>query len=35
VDFVALVYYGQDPNSREPGLRWLDDDHVSVDLSPK
>lgn len=29
-DFIALVYYG--PNSREPGLRWLDDDHVSVDL---
>jgi hypothetical protein len=32
VDFIALVYYGQDPNSREPGLRWLDDDRVSVDL---
>jgi len=30
VDFIALVYY--DPNSREPGLRWLGDDHVSVDL---
>jgi hypothetical protein len=31
-DFIALVYYDQGPNSREPGLRWLDDDHVSVDL---
>ena len=30
VDFIALVYYG--PNWREPGLRWLDDDHVSVEL---
>jgi hypothetical protein len=30
VDFIALVYYG--PNSREPGLRWLDDDQLSVDL---
>ena len=30
VDFIALVYYG--PNSREPGLRWLDDNQLSVDL---
>ena len=32
VDFIALVKYGQGSYSREPGLRWLDDDHVSVDL---
>jgi hypothetical protein len=31
-DFIALVYFGQGPNWHEPGLRWLDDDHVSVDL---
>jgi hypothetical protein len=32
VDFITLVYYDQGPNSREPGLRWLDDDQLSVDL---
>lgn len=32
VDFIALVYYDQGPNLHEPGLRWLDDDHLSVDL---
>ncbi|HXN88699.1 MAG TPA: hypothetical protein VN890_05015 [Methylocella sp.] len=31
-DFIALVYYDQGPNLREPGLRWADDDHLSVDL---
>jgi hypothetical protein len=31
-DFIALVYYDQGPNSREPVLLWLADDHVSVDL---
>jgi hypothetical protein len=31
-DFIALVYFNQGPNLHEPGLRWLDDDHVSVDL---
>jgi hypothetical protein len=31
-DVFALVYYDQGPNLHEPGLRWLDDDHVSVDL---
>jgi hypothetical protein len=31
-DVIALVYYDQGPNLHEPGLRWLDDDHVSVDL---
>jgi hypothetical protein len=32
MDFIALVYYDQRPNSREPGFRWLDDDQLSVDL---
>jgi hypothetical protein len=31
-DFIALVYFNQGPNLGEPGLRWLDDDHLSVDL---
>jgi hypothetical protein len=31
-DFIALVKYGQGSYSREPGLRWLDDDQLSVDL---
>ncbi|MDQ6703760.1 MAG: hypothetical protein M3Z96_12005 [Pseudomonadota bacterium] len=32
VDFIALVYFDQGPNMHEPGLRWLDDDQLSVDL---
>jgi hypothetical protein len=30
--FIALVYYDQGPKPREPVLRWIDDDHLSVDL---
>jgi hypothetical protein len=29
---IALVYYDQGPKPREPVLRWLDDDRLSVDL---
>jgi hypothetical protein len=32
VDFIALVYFDQGPNMHEPGLRWLDDKNLNVDL---
>jgi hypothetical protein len=32
VDFIALVYFDQGPNMHEPGLRWIDDKNLSVDL---